>query len=357
MNLDIYQNIFLQCNLYSFVNLSYTCKQLYNLFYKTVIFKKYKITTLIDLERFLKLSTYFKQNIEYINSNDMEIICGVYDVDYLNRANRMNRRGRVGRVDNMVNILVAEKSYSVDEKEMMRVICPGGVLLVQKKGKWEERKKPQNRDMDEWTHYLHDPEGTMTGKDKIAGMPKGIRWMSAPKWLRNHDFMSSLIALVTSEGRIFYIIDEGLRNHIYLPTRWTLVARDAFNGTLLWKRRIDTWFSHIFPFKSGPSYQPRRLVAVEDRVYVTLGFIEPLTVLDGATGKTIRTYKGTEATEEVVVSHKTLYLVVDPDKKPQNYTHELPPNRGKERDRELMRLRAAEVEILGLVEERFGTGK
>jgi len=42
--------------------------------------------------------------------------------------------------------------------------------------------------------------------------------MGHPKWLRNHDFMTCMHAMVSCGGRIFYIIDEGLRNHIYLPS-------------------------------------------------------------------------------------------------------------------------------------------
>jgi hypothetical protein len=42
---------------------------------------------------------------------------------------------------------------------------------------------------------------------------------------------------VSGGGRIFYIIDEGSRITILTPAKWTLVARDAFNGTVLWKSR------------------------------------------------------------------------------------------------------------------------
>ena len=59
------------------------------------------------------------------------------------------------------------------------------------------------------------------------------------------------------------------------------------------------------------AYQlPRRLVAVGDRVYATLGLDAPLSVLDAATGKTIRTEAGTEHTDEIIASDKTLFLLV-----------------------------------------------
>jgi outer membrane protein assembly factor BamB len=134
--------------------------------------------------------------------------------------------------------------------------------------------------------------------------------------------MASMSALVSSGGRIFYIFDEGPTAIIQLPQKRVLIARDAFNGTILWKRSIPSWHTHLWPFKSGPAHLPRRLIAVEDRVYVTLGFQAPLTALDAATGKTIRTYKNTNATEEVIASEGVLFLMVND--KPMNYNEYRP---------------------------------
>jgi outer membrane protein assembly factor BamB len=235
-------------------------------------------------------------------------------------------------IDNLVNLVVTEDLGDVPMTEVMRVLCPDGVAYIKENGKWTKTGKPRPKELDEWTHYLHDPQGTMVGQDTVVGLPRRLQWVGDPKWLRNHDFMSSLNGLVSSNGRIFYIVDEGLRMHIYLPGRWAVMARDAFNGTILWKRHIDEWFPHIWPFKSGPGYHPRRIVAQGDRVYVTLGITAPLSVLDAATGNTIQTYERTKSAEEIVLSDGVLFLLVDPNKEPFLYQHET-SNRGKERDR------------------------
>jgi len=235
-------------------------------------------------------------------------------------------------VDNLANLFVARDVGELPAGEVERVLCPGGVALVHRNGRWLKRTKPWPNEIDEWPHYLHDPQGTMVSSDEVVGLPRRLQWVGDPKWMRNHDFMASLNGMVSSGGRIFYITDEGLRNHIYLPARWTVVARDAFNGTLLWKRSIDSWFPHTFPFKSGPGHLPRRIVADGDRLYVTLGITAPLSVLDAATGKTIRTYDQTKATEEIVLSDGVLYLLVDPDKTTFPYKH-ASDNRGQERNR------------------------
>jgi outer membrane protein assembly factor BamB len=224
--------------------------------------------------------------------------------------------------DGMVNLLVVEEPFSVPSDEMLRVLCPKGTLLVKDGGNWKSREKPWPAGMDEWTHYHHDPQGTMVGKDAMVGPPRRIQWMGEPKWLRNHDFMSSMTAMVSSGGRIFYVIDEGLRAHVFLPSRWTLVARDAFNGTVLWKRPLKGWWPNNWPLKSGPGDLPRKLVAVGDRVFVPLGYDEPLTELDAATGKVVRTYDGTKAANEIIFSDGKLYLQVDPAKGPVTYRAE-----------------------------------
>jgi outer membrane protein assembly factor BamB len=222
-------------------------------------------------------------------------------------------------IDDTVNLLVAGDMGDVPMSEVLRVLCPNGTAYVRKSGRWEKTVKRRPEELDDWTHYHHDPAGTMVGLDEVVGPPGRFQWIGDPKWLRNHEFMSSMHAMVSSNGRIFYIMDEGLRNHIFLPADWKLIARDAFNGTILWKRDIKSWQTHIWPMKSGPGYMPRRLVAVGDTVYVTLGYNEPVAAIDAVTGQTIRTYDGTKAAEELIVSDGILYLLNDADKQPLNF--------------------------------------
>jgi outer membrane protein assembly factor BamB len=54
----------------------------------------------------------------------------------------------------------------------------------------------------------------------------------------------------------------------------------------------------------------RRLVAVGDRVYITLAYHAPVTQLDAATGEECRVYEGTEGAEEIVWHDGVLLLVV-----------------------------------------------
>ncbi|KPJ75267.1 MAG: hypothetical protein AMS14_03945, partial [Planctomycetes bacterium DG_20] len=117
--------------------------------------------------------------------------------------------------------------------------------------------------------------------------------------------------MVTAGGRVFYIIDEGPISSVYLPPEWKLVARDAFSGVLLWQRPITNWESHLRGFRSGPPEIGRRMVATVDRVYVSLGYGEPVTVLDASTGKPLTTLAGTGGARELLLTDGVLYVLAD----------------------------------------------
>jgi outer membrane protein assembly factor BamB len=225
---------------------------------------------------------------------------------------------RLPHVDNLVNLLVSGNLGSVPRSEILRVLVPNGVAYVKQGAQWTKAVKPRPKDLDEWTHYLHDSSNNAVAHDTVVGPPRHLQWVGSPTYTRHHDHMSSFSAMVSAGGRVFYVIDEGLRAEIQLPSSWSLVARDAFNGTVLWKRPIPNWHTRLWPAKSGPAQLPRRLVAVGDTVYVALGLDAPLTALDAATGKTIRTYDRTKATEEVLWADGALFALVNdrPTKQP-----------------------------------------
>ena len=209
---------------------------------------------------------------------------------------------RLPYIDNLVNLLVAEDLGGVSMEEVLRVLVPNGVAYTRNAGKWKKTIKPRPGDIDEWTHFMHGPGGNAVAHDTVVGPPEHLQWVGSPRWSRHHDRMASMSALVSSNGRIIYIMDEGSRISIQTPSSWKLIARDAFNGVILWKRSIGKWHHHLWPLKSGPTQLARRLVAIGDRIYVTRGLIAPLEEIDAVTGKTLRVYENSSATEEVIVS-------------------------------------------------------
>ncbi len=214
-------------------------------------------------------------------------------------------------VDNLVNLVVVSGRGPAASEEIMRVLAPNGVALAEREGKWEKTLKPRPKEMDDWTHYLYDASGNAVSHDTLVGPPRRLQWTCGPRWSRHHDHMASVSCMVSANGRLIYIIDEGPTASVQLPPKWFLVARDAFNGVELWRRPIPTWNTHLWPLKSGPGQIPRRLVAVGDRVFVTLALDAPCCALDAATGETVRTYDESKHTEEIIASEGVLFLLAN----------------------------------------------
>jgi len=186
--------------------------------------------------------------------------------------------------------------------------------------RWLAMRKPWPKQIDEWTHYLHGPDGNPVARDTAVGPPARLQWISPPLWLRSHETDSSISTLVTADGRLFYICDEapiGLAGQHALLDNWHLIARDAFNGKLLWKIPIRRWGWREWKpswFSPRPGDFPldirKRLVATAHRVYVTLGYDAPISELDARTGELIKSYKGTEHASEILYHSGTLVTAV-----------------------------------------------
>jgi len=215
--------------------------------------------------------------------------------------------------DNMVNLaLVSGSECRVSREEFLRVLVPGGVLIA---ADGTKTVKPWPSDIDQWTHFMYDASGNAVSKDRRIRYPRHTQWYAGPKFSRHHDALASLSAMTSSNGRLFYIYDEGPISVMHRPSQWKLIARDAFNGKLLWKRDIPTWMTHLYNFRAGPAELPRRLVSVGDDVYATLGWNAPAVKLDAATGETRLTYADSKGTAELVYHDGILLMVIDnPDR-------------------------------------------
>ncbi len=239
---------------------------------------------------------------------------------------------RLPYVDNLVNLVVAEDLGDVPTAEVNRVLCPGGVAYLGQDGTWTKTVKPWPDDLDEWNHWLHGPDGNAVADDRAVGPPRHAQWVAEPRWQRHHEATPSVSAVVSTGGRLFAIVNEAAAGIDGMPDRWALIARDAFNGTLLWRRPIaewgwSQWSDHSYGHGrwNHPTHIARRLVAIDGRVFVTLGFNAPLSALDAVTGETLRTYPQTRFTDEVLYHEGTLVLVVNDDAQGPGRVAEKPP--------------------------------
>ncbi len=222
---------------------------------------------------------------------------------------------RLPYADGLVDRLVLAGGVDVAPDEMRRVLVPGGRAIRLPDGR-SLLTRPRPKAMDEWTHFLRGPSNNAVSRDRLVGPPRCVQWVSGPTYGRHHDRLASISAMVSAGGRLLTIEDRAPALSMRQPADWRLIARNAFNGVTLWQRPIARWESAARGFRSGPVQLPRRLVAVADpnagppgeAVYVTLAYGGPLLRLDPATGRTVKTYKGTEGTDEVLYREGTLYL-------------------------------------------------
>lgn len=207
---------------------------------------------------------------------------------------------RLPYMDNLVNLAVVDDlidalAKGLSMKEVMRVVCPNGVVymgdktgtlkaddlksivekaevkdfeIIRQSGIWAKIRKPRPKEMDEWTHWLHGPECNNHSSDSMAGPAARLQWVNGPVWHTGGN-----VTELFANGRSFNLIRQGG----YKPQWMLLIARDAFNGMELWKRRIETT-------------NPRLVVATGDRVFTVVEKNGPLIALDAATGEIGKTY-------------------------------------------------------------------
>jgi outer membrane protein assembly factor BamB len=221
--------------------------------------------------------------------------------------------GRLPYADDLVDLLVVEDAPGVASSEFVRVLSPGGVAYARQGASWRKTAKPLPPEIDEWTHFLHDSSNNAVAKDSRVGPPRRLQWTAGPAWCRSHEYISSFSAMVTAAGRVIYVNDFGQPGvtDTRLPQRWELVARGAFNGVHLWRRPLPRWRGDEWrsaSMRGRPRSVPRRMVIDGGKLFITLSHLGGLSVLDAATGETLREVEGTECAQEIVMCGRTLVL-------------------------------------------------
>jgi outer membrane protein assembly factor BamB len=253
--------------------------------------------------------------------------------------------------ENLVNLVVVvdDPDVEISREELLRVLVPNGIALIDadvtlqgdaasnvrtfinggvgiKTFDAEQIIKPIPSDIDEWSHFEHGPGNNPVAADTVVGPPRHLQWAAGPRWLRSHEVPSGISCMVTAGGRFFHTLDEGPIgiSDARLPEQWSLIARDAFNGTQLWKIPIPHWGWQTFAadyrdtFKDGgwiyssglrgrwPSNYKTRMVADSERLYFTLGNTAPVSIIDAATGEVITTCTGSDNPNKLILCNDVL---------------------------------------------------
>lgn len=214
---------------------------------------------------------------------------------------------------NLANVVVVEDFAALANKgltadEALRVAVPGGVVWLERDGRWERTVKPWPAPMDEWTHPHHGPDGNRVSGDGVLQFPASLRWQGGLPVA----VAGATRGVVAAGGRVFALGPNVLEN--VLPFRRTtgneyLTARDLFNGTELWKVRVDTakeWIG-MSPYNAA--------ALVTDGKAVYLGDKNRLLALAADSGASIREYAVNYPVAKLLLADGVLVAAGWPEKK------------------------------------------
>lgn len=167
--------------------------------------------------------------------------------------------------DNLADAVIVrgEVEVKANRDDLMRVLRPEGRLIAS----GATSVKPFPKDVDDWSHPYHGPDNNPQSRDLVARAPYLTHFTAEP-W-----YSPMPLVTVASGGRLFKAFGHIAVKEREWPWLNTLIAQNAFNGTVLWKR----------PLSEGFMIHRNTLIATPTRLY--LGDNRSCKVLDAATGQ------------------------------------------------------------------------
>ncbi len=206
---------------------------------------------------------------------------------------------RLPHVDNIANAVVVQDRGLYNRTEALRVAAPGAAIFLRDGDSLDRIVKQRPAAMGQWTHQWHAADGGLTTDDELVGVPRGFQWLAGPLFAMAGR-KSSTQSLVSAGGRNFYITQNVLENVGRDQMDQYLVARDAFNGLILWQR---PWNG---PFVTGNGETNPRIVASAERLYVA-GAAQVL-CLDALTGKQQFVLAAPSGADKLALTEASLFV-------------------------------------------------
>jgi|GEM_PF-204159 len=110
-------------------------------------------------------------------------------------------------------------------------------------GLWALVTKPALAGVDDWTHWEHGPDNNPVSTDTVIKAPYMTHWLGEPMYI-------AMPAITTAAGgRIFVAMGHIAHHEREEPWLNTLQARNGYNGTELWRRKLpDGYLVHRSAF-------------------------------------------------------------------------------------------------------------
>jgi len=160
-------------------------------------------------------------------------------------------------------VWVMPRAKAPPEQEILRVLHPGGIGLVEGK----RLMKPAPPGVDEWRHPYHAPDNNVVSQDRLAHLPGELRFQTRPV------FAAMPNQTLFAGGRIFFFTGHIAFHEREEPLLTTLTVLNAYNGLRLWSRPLT------------PDYVVHNVAKVATKSEVVFAEGGTLWMLDAATGQ------------------------------------------------------------------------
>lgn len=168
--------------------------------------------------------------------------------------------------DNLAGLVIVSSpgEAHANERELKRVIYPGGTILV------GDRKltKPAPTNTDSWSHPYHGPDNNPQSLDQQARAPYLTQFLADPKFVPMPEIS------VAAGGRIFRAFGHIAHKANQNAMLNTLICVNAYNGRILWQR----------PLKDGFMIHRNTMIATPEILYMADD--EACHLIDAETGDT-----------------------------------------------------------------------
>ena len=194
--------------------------------------------------------------------------------------------GRMPYVDDFVDLAVVDTAASgTPASEIFRVLRPRGCAILRGgsasagdlatagfevedvKSGWQIARKPARSGADDWSHWFHGPDNNPVSQDTVIQSPYVTQWLAKPY------YHAMPVVSTAAAGRVFVATGHIAHHDREIPTLNTLVARNGYNGRILWQRKLP----------QGYLVHRSAFIATGDALYMAAG--DEILLLDPETGR------------------------------------------------------------------------
>jgi len=160
----------------------------------------------------------------------------------------------------VVPAMTSEILVDLSVEEILRVLCPGGSALIgasdlsgevqritkwardggadevkvwnEQQGGWIQFSRPPLAGTDDWSHWQKGPDNNPVSNDENIRAPYMTQFLAGPYYIG----MPSVTT--AAGGRTFLAIGHIAHHRREWDILYTLIARNGFNGTELWRKKL-----------------------------------------------------------------------------------------------------------------------